>query len=137
MANKGEIMSQAYHERQSKLLGLYKVSLIQGEMSANEAVIALKMIGFSETIAQTRVREWAALSADSGIETDKERKQRLKQIASLEKYVLQSRLGKKYYLRLKFMRNEIAKEEAVKKLIKMGYKEEIAVELINDWEAEK
>ena len=100
MPDKGKIMSQTFYERQSKLLGFYQVSFTKGEMGVNEAVIALRMIGFSETIAPTRVREWAALSTTNEPETDRAKKQRLKQMASLEKYVLKMKLGKKYYLQL-------------------------------------
>jgi len=136
MPDKGKIMSQAYYEKQSKLLNLYKESFVRKELNNNETVIALKMIGFSETIAAARVREWAALITAIEPETDRARKHRLKQQASLEKYVLQMLLGKKYYLRLKFLRKELTKDETVKKLIKSGCKEEAAREMVNEWEVQ-
>ena len=127
-------MSQVFYERQSKLLGFYRVSFAKGEMSVNEAVIALRMIGFSKTIAPTRVREWAALSTTNEPETDRAKKQRIKHMASLEKYILQMKLGKKYYLRLKFKRKELTREETIKKLIQSGQKEETAKENVSLWE---
>jgi hypothetical protein len=136
MPDKGKIMSQVFYERQSKLLNLYKESFTRKEITVNEAVKALRMIGFSEMIAANRAREWAALIGSVVPETDKTRKQRLKQQASLEKYVLQMRLGKKYYIRLEYKRKELSKDETVKKLIQKGYKDEIAKELVNNWEAE-
>ncbi|MDR0456226.1 MAG: hypothetical protein LBH20_06045 [Treponema sp.] len=137
MADKGKIMSQTYYERQSRLLNLYQESFTRKEMNANEAVIALRMIGFSGTIAANRVRDWEEHINTVLPETDKARKQRLKQQASLEKYVLQVRLGKKYYLRRKYKQNEISKEETVKKLVQKGYKQETAKALVAEWEAEK
>jgi hypothetical protein len=135
--DKGKIMSQTFFERQSKLFDLYQVSFARGEMSADEAMISLRMIGFSDTIATIRVREWAAPSTTGDIETDRAKKQRLKQMASLEKYILQMRLGKKFYLRLKFKRNELSKDETVKKLTNKGYTVEIAKEMVNQWETER
>jgi hypothetical protein len=101
MLDKGKIMSQTYYEKQSKLLALFKESFIRKEMDAIEAVKALRTIGFGETIAANRVNEWAALNSTVSPETNRAKNQRLKQQASLEKYVLRMRLGKKYYLRLK------------------------------------
>jgi hypothetical protein len=137
MSDKGKIMSQTYYERQSRLFNLYQESFTRKEMNANAAVIALRMIGFSTTIAANRVRDWEEHIDTVLPETDKARKQRLKLQASLEKYVLQMRLGRKYYLRRKYKLNEISKEETVKKLIQKGYKEETAKVLVAEWEAEK
>ena len=134
MPDKGKIMSQVFYERQNKLLGYYQVSFTKGEMSVNEAVFALRMIGFSETIAPTRVREWAALFTTNEPETDRTKKQRIKQMASLEKYILQMKLGKKYYLRLKFNRKELTRDETIKKLIQGGQTEETAKEMVRFWE---
>jgi hypothetical protein len=136
MPDKGKIMSQTYYERQGKLLNLYKELFARNEMSDNETVIALRMIGFSESIATNRVREWAVLINTIEPETERAKKQRAKQRASLESYVLQMMLGKKYYLRLKFMRKEFSREETVKKLIKSGCKIEVATGLVNEWEME-
>jgi len=44
-------MSQTFYERQSKLLKLYQELFARKEMNDNEALIVLKMIGFSETLA--------------------------------------------------------------------------------------
>ena len=97
MPDKGKVMSQTYYERQGKLLKLYQESFSRKEISVNEAVTALRMIGFSESVAARRVNEWAAKSKINEPETNKTRNHRLKQQASLEKYILRMRLGKKYY----------------------------------------
>jgi len=97
MPDKGRIMSQTYYERQSKLIELYKKCIIKKEMKANEAVMALRLIGFSESMASSRVCEWAAQSNTNITETSKTANQRLKQRVSLEKYMLRMGLGKKYY----------------------------------------
>jgi len=96
MPDKGKTMSQTYYERQSKLLNLYKESFIREGINADEVIVALRMIGFSNTIAVNRVNEWAALIGTAVPETDKEKKQRQKQQASLEKYIHKMRLGKRY-----------------------------------------
>ncbi|MCL2791897.1 MAG: hypothetical protein FWD87_02290 [Spirochaetaceae bacterium] len=137
MPDKGKIMSQIYYERQSKLLNLYQELYVRKEMDDSETVVALRMIGFSETIAANRVKEWAALITTIAPYTDKVKKQKLKERASLEKYVLQMQLGKKYYLRLKYKRKELSKDDTVKKLVKSGCKEEIAKELVKEWEAQR
>ena len=136
MPDKGKIMSQTNYERQSKLLNLYQELFTRKEMNDTEAIIALRMIGFSECIAANRVREWAVLNNAVKPETERARKQRLKERASLEKYVLQMLLGKKYYLRLKFLRKELTKDETIKKIIKSGCKEETAREMVNEWEGQ-
>ena len=137
MPDNGKIMSQTYYERQSKLLYLYQESFIRKDMDAKETVMALKMIGFSDGMAAIRVNEWATLTNTFEPETEKAKKNRLKQRTSLEKYILQTSLGTKYYLRFKYIRSELSKEETVKKLIQKGYSQEIARSLVNDWEAEK
>jgi len=96
MPDKGKIMSQTYYERQSKLLNLYQELYHRKEMNDSESIKGLRLIGFSETIAVNRVREWAALSTTIEPYTDRVRKQKLKERTSLEKYVLKVQLGKKY-----------------------------------------
>lgn len=65
-------------------------------MTVNEAVTVLRILGFSETMVAKRANEWVVQSSIYVTETDKSKKQRLKQQASLEKYMLRMRLGKKY-----------------------------------------
>ena len=81
-----------------KLLELYKESFGKKEMPANEVITALRMLGYSESIATNLVSEWAALDNTNATEAKKSKKQRIRQRASLEKYVLRTRLGKKYYV---------------------------------------
>ena len=136
MPDKGKIMSQTYYERQGKLLRLYEESFARKEMNVTEAVAALRMIGFSETIAPMRVKEWAEKNITLKPETERAKKLRPKERASLEKYVLQMLLGKKYYLRLKYKRKELTKAETVAKLIKSGYSRELSEATVNEWEAQ-
>ena len=137
MADKGKIMSQTLYERQSKLIKLYHEQFCRNELNEGEAVIALRMIGFSETIAAVRVREWAENTPNINPDTERAKKQRFKERSSLERYVLQMLLGKKYYLRLKYKRKELTKNETVEKLKKAGCKEEVARELVNEWELQR
>jgi len=137
MPDKGNAMSQTYYEKQGKIIKLYQEAFGRNEMTAKEAVVALRMIGFSETMAARHVNEWAAQFGEQVPETEKEKKRRLKEKASLEKYLLRMKLGNKYYLRLKYRQNELSKEETVKKLIRSGCKEDVAKSLVDDWEAEK
>ena len=137
MPDKGKTMSQAYYEKQSKLINLYQELVTRKEMNTKEAVTALRMIGFSETMAAKRVSKWSTQFNNPVPETDKEKKRRLQEKASLEKYILRMKLGKKFYLRLKFKQKELSKDETVKKLIQSGYNVEIAKSIVDDWEAEK
>jgi len=126
MPDKGRIMSQTYYERQSKLIELYKECIIKKEMKASEAVMALRLIGFSESMASSRVREWTARGNTDEIETSKTSNQRLKQIISLEKYMLRMGLGKKYYdkyvkLLEKYKNKEISENEFRNELMQFGY----------------
>ena len=95
MPDKGKIMSQAYYEKQSKLFQLYKESFSREEMNSVEAASALRVIGFSNTIATRRVKEWAEKGNNYEPETGKAKNRRLKQQASLERYVLFMRYGRK------------------------------------------
>ena len=97
MPDKGKVMSQTYYEKQSKLFKLYQESFDRNELDVKEAITTLKMIGFSESIAATRVAEWKGQHNTREQETDREKKQRLKEQASLEKYILRMRLGKDKY----------------------------------------
>ena len=133
MPDKGTAMSQTYYEKQGKIIKLYQEAFGRNEMTAKEAVVALRMIGFSETMAAGRVNEWAAQSSEQVPETDKEKKHRQKEIISLEKYMLRTKLGKKYYLRLKYKQEELSKEEVIKKLIQYGYEEDIAKSMADAW----
>ena len=137
MPDKGNAMSQTYYEKQGKIIKLYQESFGRKEMTVKEAVTALKMIGFSETMAARQVSEWTIQFIAQAPETEKDKKRRLREQTSLEKYMLRMKLGKKYYLRLKYRQGELSKEEAVKKLILSGYKEDIAKSIVDDWEAEK
>ena len=137
MPDKGKVMSQAFYEKQSKLINLYQESFARKEMNVKEAVTALRMIGFSETVAAKRVSGWSVQINEQAPETDKEKKRRLKERDSLEKYMLRMILGKKFYLRLKYKQKELTKDETVKKLTRSGYTEEIAKSIVDGWEEEK
>jgi len=126
MPDKGRIMSQTYYERQSKLIELYKECIIKKEMKASEVVMALRLIGFSESMASSQVREWAARSNTDEIETSRTSNKRLKQIISLEKYMLRMGFGKKYYdkyvkLLEKYKNKEISESEFRNELMQFGY----------------
>lgn len=141
MPDKGKVMSQTYYERQSKLLKLYQESFARKERSVKETVTALRILGFSESIAATRVSEWAVKIDSNEPETSKAKKLRLKQQASLEKYILRMRLGKKYldeYMRLrsKYKNKELSREETVTKLIQSGYSRKFSKCITDKWETE-
>ena len=136
MPDKGKIISQTFYEKQNRLLDLYKDLIVGKKINENEAVKSLKMIGFSETIAASRVREWALIT-DADPITDRFEKQMLKERTSLEKYVLQMSLGKKNYIQLLFKEKKLTRDETVKKLIKAGCKEETAREMVNEWEIQR
>ena len=132
-----DAMSQTYYEKQGKIIKLYQEAFGRNEMTVKEAVTALKMIGFSESMASRHVNEWSEKFSNLVPETEKEKKRRLRETGSLEKYLLRMKLGNKYYLRLQYRQNELSKEETVKKLIRSGCKEDVAKSLADDWEAEK
>ena len=143
MPDKGKIMSQTYYERQTKLLKLYQASIARKEMNVNEAVTALRMIGFSKTIAAIRVSEWAAQFNSNEPETNKAIKHRLLQQASLEKYFLRMRLGKKHYseymqLRAKYKNKELSRDEAVTELMQSGgFSRKFSKCTVDKWEGER
>jgi len=137
MSDKGKIISQNYYEKESLLLKLYQEAFIRKEMNVNEAINALRMIGYSEIIAANKLKEWEEYNKNVIQETGKNKKQRQKIQASLEKYVLQTRLGKKYYIRFIFKRNELSKDDTFKKLVKLGFSEESTWNMVNEWETEK
>ena len=93
MPDKGKIMSQNYYDKQSKLIMLLQESLAIKEMDTNEAIKTLRILGFSEIIAAERVREWAA-QVNTAPETEKTKKTRLRQLASLENYMRRMRFGR-------------------------------------------
>jgi Holliday junction resolvasome RuvABC DNA-binding subunit len=139
MHDKGRIMSQTYYERQSKLIDLYKECIIKKEMKDSEAVMALRLIGFSESMASSRVREWAGQDKKYEVESCKSRKQRLKQRASLEKYMLRMWLGKKYYdeyikLHEKYKEKQLTKSEINSELLQLGFSRKFAEHTISKWE---
>ena len=142
MPDKGKAMSQTYHEKENKLLQLYQESFVRKEMNVNEAATALKMMGFSESIAASRVRDWAAHVTTEEPETGKAKRHRHTQRVSLEKYILRIRLGKKYYdaymkLQLKYKNKELSRDRTVAKLIQSGYSRKYAERTVDKWEAEK
>jgi len=130
MPDKGRIMSQVYYERQSKLIELYKECIIKKEMNVNEAIISLRLIGFSKAMAASRVREWAAQSNTDNTETSKTAKQKFKQRAALEKYMLRMGLGKNYdkYVKLqkKYLNKELTENKYKTELMQLGYSREFA-----------
>ena len=97
MPDRGKVMSQTYYERQSRLFKLYQESFDRKEINVIEAVRALRIIGFGKAMAASRVNEWTANTGSIVPETEKVKKKRQRQQASLEKYILRIRLGKKYY----------------------------------------
>jgi hypothetical protein len=133
MPDKGKIMSQSFYERQTKLFKLYQEAYTRREMDVNEAVLALKRIGFSEKMAANRVGEWTANVIVHEPETDKAKKNRQRQLVSLEKYVLRMTLGKKHFIRLQYKRNELSKNDAVKKLIQSGYSKDLSENTVDTW----
>ena len=139
MPDKGNVMSQAYYEKQFKLYGLYHESFCRKELDAIDAISALRIIGFSDSVAVQRVNEWAAQSITFTCETDKERNRRLKQLASLEKYVLYMRLGKKYYTQLKskYKTKELSRSEIMSLLIQTRHSQKLAECIMEKWEKEK
>ena len=134
MPEKGKIMSQAFYEKQSRLLDIYQDLFITKEMNEKDTVKSLKMLGFSETIAVNKIQKWAALNNAVVPVIDREKKQMLKEKASLEKYVFQMSLGKKYYIRLMFKEKKLTRAEAIKKLIKPGCNEETVRNMVSEWE---
>jgi len=150
MPDKGRIMSQTYYERQSKLIELYKEAFRRKETCENDTVMALRTIGFSELMAANRVREWAVLSDTYEQETDKAKKRRHRQQASLEKYVFTIMLDKKYFneenkkymnehklLKAKYKKKELLKDDCVRQLIQSGYSKEFAGYIVDKWETER
>jgi len=139
MPDKGRIMSQVYYERQSKLIKLYKECIIKKEMNVNEAVMALRLIGFSEAMAYSRVREWAEQINNDEAGTNKTKNQRLRQRASLEKYMFRIGLGKKYdgYVKLQkmYIGKKLSKNEIMAELIQLGYSVKFAEYIIIKWES--
>jgi len=93
MLDKGKVMSQACYEKQSRLFKLIRESFEREEKDSKETISALRTLGFSETVAGIRVNEWKAQLGNNLPETEKKRKRRLKEQASLEKYF--KKLGKK------------------------------------------
>ena len=139
MPDKGRIISQVYYERQSKLIELYKKCLIKKEMKVSEAVMSLRLIGFSESMASIRVHEWAADGNIIETETSKTKSQRLKQRNSLEKYMLRMGLGKKYYdeyikLQKKYKDKLLSKSEGMTELMQLGYSIKFAEYIMGKWE---
>jgi len=99
MPDKGRVISQTYYEKQSKLFKLYRELFQRDELNIEDTIKALRNIGFSKTIAASRINEWKAQLNQDELkpETVKEKKHRQKQMASLEKYMFRMRLGKKKY----------------------------------------
>jgi len=95
MPDKGEVMSQTYYEKQSKLLKVIQESFKREEMTVIETISSLRKMGFSESVAISRVNEWKIQRGNLEPETEKDKKRRLKEKASLENYVNRMRLGKR------------------------------------------
>ena len=142
MPDKGKTMSQTYYERQSRLIKLNQESFDRKEINVKQAVTALRMIGFSETMAVKRVSEWSEQSSNPGAETDKEKKHRIKEQASLEKYILRIKLGRKKYveyieLRSKYKHRELSRDKIVITLMQFGYSRKFSERTADKWETEK
>jgi len=142
MADKGKIISQTYYEKQSQLIKLYKESFLRKEMDVNEAITSLRVIGFSEKMSANKVREWAILPDDKSPETERVKRQKLKQQVSLEKYMSRMRLDKKFYkeymeLRKRYKDKKMSKDETVSLLVHSGYGQKFADCTVNKWELEE
>jgi len=134
MPDKGKIMSQVHYEKQSRLFNLYRESFERAEMDIKETISALKILGFSETVASIRVNEWKAQHGSREVETEKTKKRRLKEQASLEKYILRNRLGKKYMeFRSKYYKDELSKNETVEELMKFGFDRKYCECTVDKW----
>ena len=142
MPDKGNVMSQTHYERQSKLLKLIQESFDREEMTVKEAVTALRLIGFSETVAANRVNDWKLQFNGLVPETEREKRRRLKEQASLEKHLLRERFGKNKYkeymeLLAKYKNKELSRVEAIAELIQFGYSRKFAECTVESWEGEK
>ena len=101
--------------------------------------MALRMIGFSESMALSRVHEWAAQGSTNETETSKSKNQRLKQRVSLEKYLLRMSLGKKNYdeyvkLQTKYKNKILSNNEIITELMQLGYSRNFAEYTFGKWE---
>ena len=134
--------SQIYNERQSRLIELIQESFYREEMAAKEVITSLRMIGISESIAANQVNEWKVQENNDIPETDKEKKQRLGEQASLENYILNIRLGKKKYeeltkLRSKYKNKELSRNVIVIELMQFGYNRKFSESTVDKWDSEK
>jgi len=149
MPDKGRIISQTFYEKQSKLIKLYKESFLRKEMDVNEAITSLRVIGFSEKMADNKVREWVVLPNENKFETERAVKQRFKQQDSLEKYVFNiifdkkcfNENDKKYFnehklLKSKYLKNELSKDDCANQLMHSGYRQEYVKCIISRWDKE-
>ena len=85
MPDKGKVMTQVYYDKQNRLYELTKESFIRKAMSATEAIAVLRILGFSNSIANVRVNEWTVQPNSYTSETITEKNRRQKQQVSLEK----------------------------------------------------
>lgn len=138
MPDRGKLMSQAYYERQTKLLKLIQESLGRNEMNAKDTVKALRTVGFSETIALHRVNEWVTQVSSYLFETEKAKKTRHKQQISLEKYILRMRLGKITIkkMQIEYKNKALSKEKVILNLIQSGYSQKTSEKIVDKWEEE-
>ena len=134
MPDKGRIMSQTFYERQSKLMGLFKEAFVRNEMNVNEAVKALRTLGFGKIMAANRVREWAALPDTNEAETERAVKLRHKQQASLEMYMLRMEYMR---LRKKNKKDYMSKSDILNELFQSGYRQEYVKCVVSGWDKEK
>jgi len=142
MPDKGNIMSQTFYERQSKMLKLIQEAFIREEMNVKETVAALRMIGFSQIVATNRVNEWKAHGKTYEQETEKEKKRRQKEQISLEMYLLRTRIGQKKYkeymaIRSKYKNKGLSRNDTVIDLMEFGYSRKFSDCTIDKWEMEK
>jgi len=134
MVDKGRVMSQACYEKQTRLYKLIQESFERKETNEEEAIIALRTLGFSETVAAIRLNDWRARLSAKVPETEKERNRRLKDQTSLEKYFLRIEYMK---IRSSFKQGKLSREDAVIKLIQFGYSCEFSESSVNKWESNK
>ena len=134
MVDKGRVMSQACYEKQTRLYKLIQESFERKETNEEEAIIALKKLGFSDTVGGIRVNDWKAQLVTIMAESEKERNRRLKEQASLEKYFLRIEYMK---IRFNFKQMKLPREDAVAQLIQFGYSCEFSESSVNKWESRK
>ena len=142
MPDKGKTMSQTYYERQSKLIKLYQDSFVRKDLAVKDTITGLRLVGFSETMAARRVSEWSIQINNQVSETEKNKKRRIKEQATLEKYIFRMKLGKKKYEEYlkalsKFKEKNLTCKEFVLELMQLGHSRKFSEYIAEKWETGK